>query len=1139
MKLRSRISLIIVGFTVVVGVEVTLAVMDKFQEEYRLDVRDWFNTLSTAVDRAIVHDLRADNYAAVREYLQGIVRDNHSIQYLLLLDAHGQLVTSSDDAPRVVEFSRQAGRYCGTGEGLSWQFGGQTIDHFCKPMLEKAGLQLHIGLNESHLGHFFQRAFLEIGLILLPIMLLAIIAAFVVAARVSRSLQWLAASVQAYGRSGEFPQREAPRGETEIRQLHASIVDMVAERNAAEKDLRLKDAAVRHSLNAIAIGDLDGRLVYVNPAFLRLWGYDREDQVLGRPATEFWVRPEEAGQVVEALLGEGTWQGEMCARRHGGGEFVANLCGVLLRDARGEPSHILGSFLDVTQQHQAEQALQEHVARLQEAQRIAHIGSWELDLTTNALHWSDEIFRIFEIDPRRFGASYEAFLNAIHPDDRERVNQAYTASLAERSPYEIIHRLQMADGRIKYVNERCESFFDAAGKPLLSKGTVQDISEQRKAELELKALTETLEQRVAARTDELQAERNFINTVLDTAGALVTVLDSRGHVVRFNRACEEVTGFKLAELHHRPLWEVLVPAAERAEVEGIFRRLHATGEASRHENHWLTKDGRQRLIAWSNSVIRDERGGAAYSIGTGIDITARHQAEQALAQSERLLREAQTIARIGHWRANLQTGELIWSDEIYNIFGRDPAAFEPSIDNFFACVHADDVALMQAANAAADTPGGKLSVDHRILLPDGNLRWVHEEAVTEPDAAGRPLHLTGTVQDISEHKRVEAELLAAKEEAERANHAKSDFLSRMSHELRTPMNAILGFAQLLELEPLLEDQLRFAQEIHLAGKHLLELINELLDLSRIESGRLITVVRAVALQDAMQQALQIVAPMLTAHSLSLDNGCRDEVHLLADATRLKQVLVNLLSNAVKYNREGGSIAIRCEVVAGGEAMRVSITDTGAGIPAEHMPNLFVPFERLGAEFTEVDGTGIGLALCRQIMELMGGRIGADSVLGKGSTFWFELPLAPAHVPLAETPAAAPLAAPDGDRQILYVEDNAANLHLVEAMFRYRPHLTLLSAGNGEYGLELARRYHPDVILLDIHLPGMDGYAVLQALKASPDTRDIPVIALSADAMPLDVEQGLAAGFQDYLTKPVKLESLMAAVDAVLAVAEET
>jgi len=264
------------------------------------------------------------------------------------------------------------------------------------------------------------------------------------------------------------------------------------------------------------------------------------------------------------------------------------------------------------------------------------------------------------------------------------------------------------------------------------------------------------------------------------------------------------------------------------------------------------------------------------------------------------------------------------------------------------------------------------------------------------------------------------------------------------------------------------------------------------------------------------------------------NKCAADIAVLADTTRLKQILINLISNAAKYNRAGGSIRIDCRP-HGDKLLRLSVTDTGPGIAPEHLAKLFMPFERLGAEFTAVSGAGIGLALSRKLAELMGATLGVDSTPGQGSTFWLDLARAETATAITLTDAAI-AAANQTRKRVLYIEDNAANLKVIEAMLRHQPDLLLLSAVNGETGLELARRYTPDAILLDIHLPGMSGYAVLKELQADPATRAIPVLALSADAMPIDIEAGLKAGFKRYLTKPVRIKDLLEALEKTLSAA---
>jgi PAS domain S-box-containing protein len=381
-------------------------------------------------------------------------------------------------------------------------------------------------------------------------------------------------------------------------------------------------------------------------------------------------------------------------------------------------------------------------------------------------------------------------------------------------------------------------------------------------------------------------------------------------------------------------------------------------------------------------------------------------------------------------------------------------------------------------------------------------------------------------QEIAERRRAE-------EEADRANRAKSDFLSRMSHELRTPLNGILGFAQLLELESLPADQEESVTHILKAGRHLLGLINEVLDISRIEAGRLQLSLEPVPVGDTLCGAVDLVRPLAAQRDIELVAEVADDHrHVLADRQRLQQVLLNLLSNAVKYNRTRGAVAVSCEERSGGR-LRMLVTDTGHGISPDKIERLFTPFDRLGAEGAGIEGTGLGLVLSKHLVEVMGGTMDVTSQVGVGSTFAVEFALTAAPADALKLPAASPTVQAErgeGRMVVLYIEDNVSNLRLVEQVLGRRPQTTLLSAMQGQLGLDLAREHRPDLILLDLHLPDVPGDEVLRRLREGPQTRGIPVVILSADATPGQVERLLAAGAQAYLTKPLDVRQLLALVD---------
>lgn len=391
------------------------------------------------------------------------------------------------------------------------------------------------------------------------------------------------------------------------------------------------------------------------------------------------------------------------------------------------------------------------------------------------------------------------------------------------------------------------------------------------------------------------------------------------------------------------------------------------------------------------------------------------------------------------------------------------------------------------------------------------------------------------IRDTTDRKKTEEELLRARKEADRANKAKSDFLSRMSHELRTPLNSILGFAQLLAMEELTDDQQVSVQRILIGGEHLLALINEILDIARIESGRITISPEPVHLGRALDETLVLVRPIANQAGIRLlEPEGELDVHIRADRKRLKQVFLNLLSNAIKFNRENGEVRIECRRSSPRD-YRIDISDMGMGISEQDSGDLFSPFARLGAEERGIEGTGLGLTLSKGLVDIMGGKLVASSTAGAGSTFSVELPLADeseldppelAEIQPEDTASAVSIT-------VLYIEDNLANLQLIERILSYRPSITLLSAMQGSLGIELAKQHRPDIILLDLHLPDMPGEEVLRRLAADEQTRDIPVVAVSADSSEATLKRLAASGAAKFITKPINVSLFLETIDGIL------
>jgi signal transduction histidine kinase/CheY-like chemotaxis protein len=388
--------------------------------------------------------------------------------------------------------------------------------------------------------------------------------------------------------------------------------------------------------------------------------------------------------------------------------------------------------------------------------------------------------------------------------------------------------------------------------------------------------------------------------------------------------------------------------------------------------------------------------------------------------------------------------------------------------------------------------------------------------------------------EIAQRTAAEEAARHAQREAERANRSKSEFLSRMSHELRTPLNSILGFGQVLELSELDADQLESVTQVLAAGRHLLGLIDEILDISRIETGRIALSVEPVSVSEVVSQAVDMVSPIAAAKDvvITVDREGAADTFVNGDRQRLTQALLNVLSNAVKYNHEGGSV--RISWTEDTDRLTIRIRDSGVGIAEDKLARAFQPFDRLGAEETAVEGTGLGLALSKHLLEAMGAELRIEeSTVGVGTTFALDLPIVDDPVARFDTGPSDIVRSSSAAGVVVYVEDNLSNLRLIERLLVHRPGVELVSAKNGHSGWELIRETQPDLVLLDLHLPDMPGREVLERLKADPATRDIPVVVLSADALTEQRRELIAAGARYYLTKPIEVSELFEVLDEIL------
>jgi PAS domain S-box-containing protein len=656
------------------------------------------------------------------------------------------------------------------------------------------------------------------------------------------------------------------------------------------------------------------------------------------------------------------------------------------------------------------------------------------------------------------------------------------------------------------------------------------------------------------------------DAIFNSANFSSIATDAQGVIQIFNVGAERMLGYAAAEVVDK-----LTPANISDAPELVARAAALTAEfgtairpgfealvykASRgiediYELTYIRADKTRFPALVSVTALRDAVGKVIGFLLIGTDNTARKQVEAEQALLDQRLRDQQFYTR-SLIESNIDP--LITTDqrgiisdvnsqmELLTGRTRDELIGAP-FKNYFTDPERAQEAITRVLRESKVT-----NYELTALALDGRETVVSYNATTFHDRDRKLQGVFAAARDVTERKQFEkalqetnSALEAAKAGAEKANRAKSEFLSSMSHELRTPLNAVLGFAQLMasEVPAPAPHQQRSIDQILKGGWYLLRLINEILDLAMIESGKVTMSQESMSLTDVLQDCKGMIEPQAEKRGISLTFPKLDNLfYVHADRTRVKQVMINLLSNAIKYNTAGGSVIVQC-VVSGKDRVRVSVKDTGSGLAPSQLEQLFQPFNRIGQEHSVEEGTGIGLVVTKQLVELMGGLIGVESTVGIGTVFWVEFEAASAPTLALDAIDEVALerrthARKAGDQPtLLYVEDNPANLALVEQLIARRGDLKLLTAIDGHLGIELARAYLPDVILMDINLPGISGYGALKILNEDPATAHIPVLVLSANAVPRDIEKGLEAGFFRYLTKPIRVREFMDALDVAL------
>ena len=797
-------------------------------------------------------------------------------------------------------------------------------------------------------------------------------------------------------------------------------------------------------------------------------------------------------------------------------------------DAHGRVQTVHGLIMDDSEAWALARTYDDLVSQLALAVDLADLVVWRHEFATSRVHWNRQGFDALGIPPRSGGMELTEVQALVYPDDLPLLQASAKEALESGRPTDLELRFRRSDGQYRTLIMRRGLQRDATGQPIAFIGVALDITERQNA---------------SRRAAELG--RRF-DLATRAAGIGYWSLEGREQRATWSDQLRAMHGLP-PEAPVPTLDEWLtrwVHPEDSADVRRRFAEWVKSGRVSLETRMRIVRsDGEVRHVVTHSRV--ESGGPPPLLFGLVIDVSERRSVELALRQAAERAALAARGAGLGTWEVDLRGGTSFWDEQMWRLRGLAPRSQPPDEIERLEIVHPDDRDALQARMRSWQHEDGPLDLEFRVVLPDGRVRWLGSRSTGVRDERGQLVRRIGVNWDVTD-TRTAAEVRQEREIAQRESQAKSKFLSRMSHELRTPLNAVLGFSQLLLAEDMAEkpgddaaavSRRRRVEHIRSAGEHLLDLINDVLDLSSLEGGEIRISLQPVPLAPLIEETLPLLEALGRDRNIEIVTGELDALPM-ADATRLRQILINLLTNAIKYNKPGGRVMV--QALHRGESVLLRVTDSGRGMSDLQLRHLFEPFNRLGIEREGIEGNGIGLAIVKALVERMGGSVHVDSEPGRGSVF--ELRLADGSAQTG-TGTGAPAHAADSrpnqlagaTRQprgtLLYVEDNPVNALIISELVARRPDLQLHIAEDGSSGVRKALELRPDLILLDMQLPDFDGHEVLRRLRADEVTAKIPVIALSANAMPEDIDRALRAGMSDYWTKPLDFRAFMASIDA--------